>query len=337
MTPPPDCPAPRPTDFGAGRRAAVVIASSAASAGRAEDTVGPELAARLRGFGYDCPEPTVVADGTPVAEELTRLLLVLPEAERPHVLITSGGTGIASDDATPEVTAPLLERPLPGIMHSLWSYGLRHVEEAALSRGTAGVRGRTFVVNLPGSPGGARDGMTVLEPLLPHIQAQLEGVPDHADDHRHPSAGNTSDLETGGPGVVEAKVTDDRLDVRAAEAAVTTPQTGAAVTFRGVIRDHDSGRDDVVGLTYSAHPAAQDLLAETVARSAAEHPRTRIWCAHRLGDLGVGDDALVVSVASAHRAEAFACCAAVVDAIKAEVPIWKRQRYADGEHDWVGL
>lgn len=355
----------RPAGFGAGRSAAVVIASTAAAQGRAADTVGPELVQWLRGHGYDCPEPIVVADGAPVARELTRLLVTVPQQQRPRFLITSGGTGINPDDATPESTAPLLQRQSPGIMHALWAHGLQHLPEAAMSRGVAGVRGRTFVANLPGSPGGARDGMTVLDPLLHHIQAQLEDVRDHPDAHRDPMLPETDDAvrahgtpELAEPpstgtasvgesphsvdhgseqGVIFTAVTHDLLDAAAAEAAVTTRHTGAAVTFRGVIRDHDSGRDDIIGLSYTGHPAAEDILAETVARLAVEYPATRIWCAHRLGDLSVGEDALVVSVASAHRAEAFACCAAVVDAVKAEVPIWKQQHYAAGGHDWIGL
>lgn len=319
-------------DIGVGRRAAVVIVSTTAAAGDAEDTVGPQLVAWLRGYGYQCPEPVVVADGPAVAEELTRQLVTLPQEQRPRFLITSGGTGISPDDATPEATAPLVEKQAPGIMHALWSVGRQQVEEAVISRGVAGVRGRSFVVNLPGSPGGARDGMTVLAPLLPHLQAQLEGVRDHDDAHRHPG-----DSVCGAPGVVGTQLGEGPMDPTAAEAAVTTPQTGATVSFRGVIRTHDSGRDDVTGLTYTAHPDAADILAETVVAVAAEHPQTRIWCGHRLGALSIGDEALLVTVAAAHRAEAFACCAAVVDAVKAEVPIWKQQHYASGGHDWVGL
>lgn len=142
-----------------------------------------------------------------------------------------------------------------------------------------------------------------------------------------------------GPGgaVVHAAVTDVPLSPPAAEAAVTSAEMGAVVTFHGVIRNHDSGHDDVVSLTYTAHPDAGRILSATVAQVAATHADTRIWCEHRIGALTVGDDALVVSVAAAHRGPAFACCAAVVDAVKAQVPIWKEQHYGAGGHDWVGL
>lgn len=163
-----------PENFGAGRRAAVVIASSSAAAGQSADTVGPRLTEWLGSLGYDCPAPVVVADGAPVGGELERLLVTLPAEQRPRVIVTSGGTGLNPDDQTPDIAATYLDRHAPGIMHALWSYGLAKTPTAAMSRGVAGVRGRTFLVTLPGSSGGAKDGIAVLTPLLPLIQAQIE-------------------------------------------------------------------------------------------------------------------------------------------------------------------
>ena len=133
------------------------------------------------------------------------------------------------------------------------------------------------------------------------------------------------------------RVTEEPLDLTAAEARVKTPQTGALAVFHGVVRDHDSGRDDVVGLAYTAHPRAQSVLDEVLAEAVADHPGVRMSAEHRIGELRVGDDALLVAVASAHRREAFTACAELVDRIKARVPIWKRQDYSDGGHDWVGV
>lgn len=165
--------------FGAGRTAVVLVASTSAAAGRAEDTAGPLLVEWLTGLGYACPAPLVVADGDPVAAELRRLLVETPAADRPRVVVTTGGTGLNPDDRTPEATEPLLDRPTPGIMHALWTRGLTATPRAVMSRGVAGVSGSTFVVNLPGSRGGVRDGIAVLDGLLPHIQAQIEDVRDH--------------------------------------------------------------------------------------------------------------------------------------------------------------
>ncbi len=144
------------------------------------------------------------------------------------------------------------------------------------------------------------------------------------------------------PTVLPALVTDQPLDAAALEQSVLTRQCGAALAFTGVVRDHDPEADGTVtSLDYSAHPDAERILRGVVARH-ARGPKdpageVRIAAAHRIGHLDVGDLALVVAVASAHRAEAFDTCRAVVEDIKAEVPIWKRQHTAAGDAHWVGL
>ncbi|MDI3330621.1 MAG: molybdenum cofactor biosynthesis protein MoaE [Micrococcus sp.] len=139
-----------------------------------------------------------------------------------------------------------------------------------------------------------------------------------------------------------AIVTDRPLDPAVLEDAVVSRQCGAALTFTGVVRDHDpEAEGTVTSLDYSAHPDAERILREVVARHARGPAdpagEVRIAAAHRIGHLDVGDLALVVAVASAHRAEAFEACRAVVEDIKAEVPIWKRQHTAAGHAHWVGL
>jgi len=135
--------------------------------------------------------------------------------------------------------------------------------------------------------------------------------------------------------VALARVTDAVLDAGDVEAAVLSRADGALVTFRGVIRDHDGGRD-VERLEYSAHPDAERFLAETCKRIAEQHGLV-VAAAHRIGPLTIGDVALVAAVAAPHRAAAFAACSDLVDAIKTDVPIWKRQHYPEGTSDWVGL
>jgi molybdopterin synthase catalytic subunit len=134
---------------------------------------------------------------------------------------------------------------------------------------------------------------------------------------------------------VFALVTDQPLDRSVIESYVLSPQDGAMVTFEGVIRDHDHG-SSVELLDYEAHPDAEAFL-RAVCVEMAEETGLRIAAAHRIGRLGIGDVALIASVASAHRAESFAACAELVERIKARTPIWKRQHLADGVTEWVNL
>jgi molybdopterin synthase catalytic subunit len=137
------------------------------------------------------------------------------------------------------------------------------------------------------------------------------------------------------PGVVLfATVSEEPIVADDAANAVSDATAGAVVTFAGVVRNHDEDRG-VTWLHYSGHPSAGEVLAEVAREIAAAHPGTRIAASHRVGDLGIGDVALSCAVASAHRAEAFAVCAAFVDEIKARVPIWKEQGFIDGSTEWV--
>lgn len=326
-----------------GRRAVVVIVSSSAARGAAQDLCGPVLHEWLAGLGLSVDPVQVIADGPDVEATLRELTEHTPRAERPRFIVTSGGTGLNSDDVTPEATARILERESPGIMHALWTKGLAKTPTAVMSRGVAGHTGMTFVVNLPGSKGGVKDGMAVLEPLLDHISAQLEDVHGHGENRSTGPSGSSGGAPTAvrdpaaSSGVVHARVTSEPLDAARAQGAVTAADCGAVVGFSGVIRDHDGGRTGVTGLEYSAHPDADTVMRRVADEIAAEFPGVRIWAEHRIGALVVGDSALEAAVASAHRKEAFTACDALVDRIKVRVPIWKRQTYTDGTHSWVGL
>ncbi|MER6048053.1 MogA/MoaB family molybdenum cofactor biosynthesis protein [Streptomyces sp. NPDC001793] len=158
-------------------RALVVTASNRAAAGVYEDRGGPLLAEGLRAAGFAVDGPRVVPDGDPVEAALREAV-----AAGYDVVLTTGGTGISPTDRTPEATGRVLDYEVPGIPEAIRAAGRAKVPTAALSRGLAGVAGRTLIVNLPGSTGGVRDGLAVLAELLPHAVDQIRGG-----DHPRPS------------------------------------------------------------------------------------------------------------------------------------------------------
>ena len=134
------------------------------------------------------------------------------------------------------------------------------------------------------------------------------------------------------------RVTEAPLDLAEHVAAVSGPRAGAVATFLGLVRDHDPSVDGaVVGLDYSAHPDAGAVLASLAADAADRDGVLGVAVSHRVGMLAVGEAAIVAAVASAHRELAFDVCRALVETVKAELPVWKREVLADGSHVWVGL
>ena len=152
-----------------------MTASNRAAAGVYEDRGGPILVDGLRAMGFAVDGPVVVPDGEPVEQALREAA-----AAGYDVVLTTGGTGLSPTDGTPEATARVVDRPVPGIAEAIRAYGVAQgVPTAALSRGIAGTAGSTVVVNLPGSPGGCKDGIAVLAGILPHAVQQVRGA-----DHR---------------------------------------------------------------------------------------------------------------------------------------------------------
>jgi molybdopterin synthase catalytic subunit len=131
-------------------------------------------------------------------------------------------------------------------------------------------------------------------------------------------------------------VRETALSVDEVRAAIADPAAGGEVLFIGTVRDNDANRG-VTGLSYSAHPSAEAELRRVAESIVAKYPDAIALAAvHRVGDLDVGDLAVVVGVACAHRAEAFHACHALIDELKASVPVWKHQRFTDGGDEWVG-
>lgn len=297
--------------------ARVIVASTRAAAGSYEDKSGPVAVEFLRRMGFDTPDALVVPDAE-IAGAVRGAL-----AQQPAVLLTSGGTGLSLDDATVSAITPLLDKQLPGIVQEFFRVGLENTPTAILSGAVAGLAGSTFVMTLPGSPGGVKDGCAVLEPVLPHIVELISpGVltprdPDYVSE------------QTGV--VVGTAISAEPL----ATPDVTTDAMGALVRFEGIVRNHDHG-ERVAALTYESHPTADAELARVVEEVAAKHP-VRLYAAHRVGPVPIGKLAFVVLAAAAHRGDAFAACEEVADRVKAEVPIWKEQLMADGTTHWVGI
>lgn len=157
-------------------RAQVVTVSDRSSRGERPDTGGPLLAGLLRDLGLEVGEVVLVADEVDAVQEALRTAV----GQGYDLLVTTGGTGLSPRDVTPEATAPLLDRSVPGLAEALRARGATAVPTAVLSRGLVGTIGATLVVNLPGSTGGVRDGVAVLAPVVEHALAQLRGGSDHA-------------------------------------------------------------------------------------------------------------------------------------------------------------
>ncbi|MGH3977007.1 MAG: molybdenum cofactor biosynthesis protein MoaE, partial [Pseudonocardiaceae bacterium] len=183
-----------------------------------------------------------------------------------------------------------------------------------------------------------RGGLGVLDEVLDHAIEQLHGA-----DHIGSGTGDPSGAGPGRPAagsavsgvVLLAVVSEDPLDVEEHARLVARPDAGAVVSFSGVVRNHDGGRE-VRALEYTSHPGAGDVIARVAAQIVATHPDVQaLAVSHRIGPLAIGDSALACAVAAAHRAGAFAACAELVDEVKLQLPIWKRQEFADGSEEWV--
>ena len=156
------------------RQASVVVASTSAAAGIAEDKTGPLISRWLREREFQVVEPLVVADGQPVRDAVQKQLV-----PGTSVVIVTGGTGVSPDDQAPEMVEPLLDLQLPGIIEAIRRRGEASTALSIITRGVAGFAGETFVITLPGSTGGVKDGLAVLDTVLEHLLTQRSGGAGH--------------------------------------------------------------------------------------------------------------------------------------------------------------
>src|SRR5215831_13681697 len=154
-------------------RVAVLTISDSAAKGEREDLSGPAVVAACRGLGWEIVSAEVISDDTAgIREELRKIA----DSGRTDILLTTGGTGIGPRDNTPEATQTVADRIVPGISEEMRRKGLEHTPTAVLSRGTSAVRGKTLIVNLPGSPKGATESLDAVAHLLPHAIKVLNGA-----------------------------------------------------------------------------------------------------------------------------------------------------------------
>lgn len=338
-------------------KAHVITVSDRCHAGQREDLSGPLAVALLSGWSVEIAGHDVIPDGAQSVQDA----IVKAVKSGVDLVFTTGGTGISPRDETPDGTLPLISKRLDGI-ESLIRQAATGAPAAPLSRAIAGIVNldghSALVINAPGSRGGVTDAIASIGPLLAHVVDQLAGgdhpaphsahshsgkgtsriaKADHTSAHARATYANQHSAEhpTNTADVVHAKVSDEVIDMNALASLVERDEAGAVVTFIGVVRNHDAGRS-VTSIDYEAHPDAEAVVTRVAHDVAEKSGVLAIAVQHRVGHLEIGDLALGAAVSAAHRREAIDILDQLIEQVKLELPVWKKQAFPDGSHEWTG-
>lgn len=353
-----------PTKGSNGRRVklGVLTVSDRASAGIYQDDSGPEIIK----FFHEAikSEWEAVYKVIPDEADLIRSELVrMADEEDCCLIVTTGGTGPAKRDVTPEATESVCDRMMPGYAEQMRAISLKVVPTAVLSRQTAGLRGDTLIINLPGKPKAIRETIDevfvsipacvsimkedvyietydeVVKAFRPGVKKAKKEDGTHEGSnggHRHHDGENDGAaegtfVETSADGRIATGISSARLDVAGILTSVEDPSCGAISSFVGTTRDTFQGKR-VIKLEYEAYvPMAMKELRKLcdVAMGRWDVHRMAIW--HKTGECPVKEASVVIAVSSAHRRAALEACAWAIDELKATVPIWKKEFFEGGE------
>lgn len=327
------------------RSAAVVVVSDRAASGTRPDSVGPQLCKMLEAAGFEVRSVTVVPDA--VDAIVAALRRYTTDASPADLVVTTGGTGLGPRDVTPEAVRSIADKEVEGLAEAMRLKGLASTPLAALSRQVAAVVGSSLVLALPGSPRGAVESLSAVLPTLRHALAMLRGATDHShhatetDDAlrgEHETHTSHLDVQTLSDSVcLVSGVVENQLDSRELLQHIRKPHCGGMVAFEGVARSPSDGHQ-VAFLEYDCYRR----LAERQLREIAEEAVSRYGlggavAVHRVGKVYPGETIVIAAAAAPHREAAFDAAHEIIERIKAEAAIWKKEVFADERHHrWVG-
>jgi molybdopterin adenylyltransferase len=311
--------------------AAVLVVSDRAYTGERPDSVGPSLVEILEKAAFSVEDIRVVPDEE---SEIRRAIEVWTAESKIDLVVTTGGTGLGPRDVTPEAIRALAVKEIAGLAEAMRAHGLRSTPLAALSRQVAAVVGRSLVLALPGSPKGAIDSLLAVIDALPHALEMVRAGQDGHSPH-YTTAQAASGSHSAEKTLFVTGLRDTPLDARALVDAIRRPDCGGLVSFEGTARSPSEGRD-IQFLEYDAYRVLAEKQLAAIAREAAQRCGLRgVVAVHRVGRILPGETIVICAAAAPHRDAAFEGARYLIERIKAEAAIWKKEVFTEGSR-WVG-